>query len=49
MDGPISAEVIATDYENMVKEGEVLAALHKNIVVKVPIIKYSLKVNKYFS
>ena len=49
VDGPISAEVIATDFANMVKEGEVLAALHKNIVVKVPIIKYSLKVNKYFS
>lgn len=49
VDGPISAEVIATDFENMVKEGEVLAALHKNIVVKVPIIKDGIKAIKYFS
>lgn len=49
VDGPISAEVIATDYENMVKEGEALAALHKNIVVKVPIIKDGIKAIKYFS
>jgi transaldolase len=49
VDGPISAEVIATDFENMVKEGEALAALHKNIVVKVPIIKDGIKAIKYFS
>ena len=33
VDGPISAEVIATDYKGIVKEGEYLASLHKNIVV----------------
>jgi transaldolase len=49
VDGPISAEVISTDFENMVKEGEALAALHKNIVVKVPIIKDGIKAIKYFS
>lgn len=49
VDGSISAEVIATDYEKMVKEGEALAALHKNIVVKVPIIKDGIKAIKYFS
>ena len=36
--GDVSAEVIATDYEGMIKEGEELAALHPNIVVKVPCI-----------
>jgi transaldolase len=49
VDGPVSAEVIATDFEGMVKEGEVLAALHKNIVVKIPIIAEGLKAIKYFS
>jgi transaldolase len=49
VDGPISAEVIATDFEGMVKEGEVLAGLHQNIVVKVPMIKDGLKAIKYFS
>ncbi len=48
-DGDISAEVIATDYENIVKEGENLAALHPNIVVKVPMIKDGIKAIKYFS
>ena len=38
VDGPVSAEVIATDFEGMVREGEQLAALHKNIVVKIPMI-----------
>jgi transaldolase len=37
--GDVSAEVIATDFEGMVKEGEALAALHPQIVVKVPMIK----------
>ncbi len=48
-DGDVSAEVIATDYEGMIKEGEVLAALHPNIVVKIPMIKDGIKALKYFS
>ncbi|MCZ4407655.1 fructose-6-phosphate aldolase [Cryomorphaceae bacterium 1068] len=47
--GPVSAEVIATDFEGMVEEGERLAKLHKNIVVKVPMIKDGVKALKYFS
>ena len=39
VDGDVSAEVISTDYEGMIREGEELAALHKNIVVKVPCIE----------
>ncbi len=49
VDGPVSAEVIATDYEGMVKEGEDLAELHSNIVVKVPMTKEGIKAIKYFS
>lgn len=49
VDGPISAEVIATDFENMVKEGEILAELHPNIVVKVPMIEEGIKAIRYFS
>lgn len=49
VDGDVSAEVIATDYEGMIKEGEALAALHKNIVVKIPMIKDGIKAIKYFS
>jgi len=49
VDGPISAEVIATDYAGIVKEGEYLASLHPNIVVKVPMIKDGIKAIKYFS
>jgi len=49
VDGPVSAEVIATDFDGMIKEGEELAALHKNIVVKVPIIREGVKAIKYFS
>lgn len=49
VDGDVSAEVIATDFDGMVKEGEALAALHKNIVVKVPMIKDGIKAIKYFS
>lgn len=49
VDGPVSAEVIATDFEGMIKEGEELAALHDNIVVKVPIIREGVKAIKYFS
>lgn len=47
--GPVSAEVISTDFKGMVAEGEKLAALHKNIVVKVPMIKEGIKAIKYFT
>jgi transaldolase len=46
VDGPVSAEVIATDYRGIVKEGRDLASIHKNIVVKVPLIKEGLKAVK---
>ena len=49
VDGDVSAEVISTDFDGMVKEGEALARLHSNIVVKVPIIKDGIKAIKYFS
>ena len=49
VDGPVSAEVIATDFEGMVREGEALAELHKNIVVKIPMIPDGIKAIKYFS
>jgi transaldolase len=49
VDGPVSAEVIATDFEGMVREGEALAALHSNIVVKIPMIPEGIKAIKYFS
>ena len=49
VDGDVSAEVISTDYEGIIKEGEELAALHPQIVVKVPIIKDGVKAIKYFS
>jgi len=49
VDGDVSAEVISTDYEGMIKEGEALAALHPNIVVKIPMIKDGIKAIRYFS
>ncbi|MGB1317274.1 MAG: fructose-6-phosphate aldolase [Flavobacteriales bacterium] len=49
VDGDVSAEVISTDFDGMVKEGETLAALHPQIVVKVPMIKDGIKAIKYFS
>ena len=49
VDGDVSAEVISTDYEGMIKEGEALAALHPQIVVKIPMIKDGVKACKYFS
>ena len=49
VDGDVSAEVIATDYEGIIKEGTNLAALHPNIVVKVPMIKDGVRAIKYFS
>jgi transaldolase len=47
--GDVSAEVIATDFDGMVKEGEILADLHERIVVKIPMIKDGIKAIKYFS
>ncbi|WP_088341310.1 fructose-6-phosphate aldolase [Robiginitalea sediminis] len=47
--GDVSAEVIATDFEGMVREGEELAELHEQIVVKVPMIRDGVKALKYFS
>lgn len=47
--GPVSAEVVATDYENMVKEGEFLAKLAPNVCVKLPLTMDGLKACHYFS
>ncbi len=47
--GDVSAEVISTDFAGIVKEGEQLAQLHKQIVVKVPMIKDGVKAIKYFT
>ncbi len=47
--GDVSAEVIATDYEGIIKEGQELAKLHDQIIVKVPMIKDGVKAIKYFS
>ena len=49
VEGDVSAEVIATDYEGMVQQGEELAALHPQIVVKLPMISDGVKACKYFS
>ena len=49
VDGPVSAEVISTDFAGIVREGDSLAALHPNIVVKVPMIRDGVKALKYFS
>ena len=49
VEGDVSAEVIATDFEGMVREGEALADLHDQIVVKLPMIKDGIKACKYFS
>jgi transaldolase len=43
VDGPISAEVIATDYDGIISEARTLAAMHENIVVKVPLLAEGLK------
>lgn len=48
-DGDVSAEVIATDFEGMKREGEILASIHDNIVVKVPMIKDGIKAIRYFT
>jgi transaldolase len=49
VDGDISAEVISTDFEGIIEEGKKLAALHKNIVVKVPMIKDGIKAIRWFT
>ncbi len=49
VDGDVSAEVIATDFEGIIKEGEVLAELHPKIVVKVPMIRDGVKAIRYFA
>ncbi len=49
VDGDVSAEVISTDFDGIVREGEKLAKLHSNIVVKVPMIPEGIKAIRYFS
>ena len=49
VDGDVSAEVIATDYQGMVSEGRELARLHPNVVVKVPLIADGIKAIKTFT
>lgn len=49
VDGDISAEVISTTFSEIVEEGKILAAIHPNIVVKVPMIKDGIKALKWFS
>jgi len=47
--GPVSAEVAATDYENMIREGEILSKIAKNVCIKLPMTLDGLKACKYFS
>lgn len=49
VDGPVSAEVVATDFDGMLREGRELAAIHPNVVVKVPLIAEGLKAVKVFA
>ncbi|MFT6440705.1 MAG: transaldolase [Salibacteraceae bacterium] len=49
VDGDVSAEVISTDFEGMIREGDALAELHENIVVKIPMIKDGVKALRNFS
>lgn len=49
VDGDVSAEVIATDFDGIIREGEELADLHEQIIVKVPMIKEGIKAIKHFS
>ena len=49
VDGDVSAEVISTDFEGMVREGEILAELHEQIVIKLPMTKDGVKACKYFT
>lgn len=48
-DGPVSAEVVATDYDGMVRQGEDLAKIAKNVTIKVPLTLPGLKACKYFT
>ncbi|HEY4208831.1 MAG TPA: fructose-6-phosphate aldolase [Puia sp.] len=49
VDGDVSAEVVSTDFKEIIEEGKKLAAIHPNIVVKVPMIKDGIKALKWFS
>jgi len=49
VDGDVSAEVLSTDYDSMIKEGKALSEIHPNIVVKVPMIKDGVKAIKWFT
>jgi len=49
VDGDISAEVLSTDFKTIIEEGQKLAAIHPNIVVKVPMIKEGVRAIKWFS
>ncbi|HMP32335.1 MAG TPA: transaldolase family protein, partial [Saprospiraceae bacterium] len=49
VDGPVSAEVISTDYKGMIEEGKILADIDENIVVKVPMIKEGIKAITWFT
>jgi len=49
VDGDVSAEVLSTDYDSMLEEGKKLAAIHENIVVKVPMIADGIKAIRWFS
>jgi transaldolase len=49
VDGDVSAEVLSTDFDGIVREGKTLAAIHPNIVVKVPMIKDGIKALKWFT
>src|ERR1700761_9802275 len=49
VNGPVSAEVISTEFQAIVDEGKKLAALHPNIIVKVPMIKEGVKAIKWFT
>jgi transaldolase len=49
VDGPISAEVISTDAQGMISEGQELAKIHKNVVIKLPMTKEGMIACKHFS
>lgn len=49
VDGDVSAEVLSTDFDTIIEEGKKLAAIHKNIIVKVPMIKDGVKAIKWFT
>ncbi len=49
VDGDVSAEVLSVDFDGIIKEGEILAGLHPDIVVKVPMIRDGVKAIRYFS